>query len=215
MRVFYLIAAAGFLSIFLYFLFKSPNPRKKSSSNKPTSIEDNKSIKLKPKNINNKPTQVDNTISRQWVNAHNKRRERRGLNPLTWDDTLASQAQVVARKIETTNNLTHSDLNQPNCVNGRCGQNISYGLNNIDRIVSSWIDCECPNFDGMPQDDSGHYSQAMWPIDSLKVGCATSGNLSVCNYNTGNITSQGNFTKNVPKGNCIPTPSFCKDGQYR
>lgn len=56
----------------------------------------------------------------------------------------------------------------------------------------------------------------MWPIDSLKVGCAKNGNVSVCNYNTGNITtSNGQFTVVVPQGDCIKTPSFCKSGQFR
>jgi hypothetical protein len=204
------------LAFLLYLIFKpfsnaSQNDHKITSSN--ASQNDHK---ITSSNASQNDHKINKSNSQEWLNAHNSRRNKRNLPNFVWDDKLSSQAKDVATNIVETGNLKHGGLNQANCVNNKCGQNISSGLvsGGIDKIVSSWIDCECPNFDGTPKGNSGHYSQAMWPT-ALKVGCATVSNTAVCNYNTGNTTSNGIFTKSVTTGKCGLLPSFCSTGQFR
>jgi uncharacterized protein YkwD len=206
--IIYIFTAALFFAGFLYFLF-----RQHSGSGHQSNEDDNKNSHKIIQN-SNQFNEGNNKNSNQWVEAHNKFRNAKNLSSLQWDDTLASQAKDWANTIATTNNLSHGNMRHSNChPTGKCGQNISSGQKSIDKIVESWVTCECPDFNGKPNPSAGHYSQVMWPT-ATTVGCGVNGGISVCNYNTGNVIGEGGFS-NVPVGNCGDIPGWCKSGVFK
>ncbi|MBD1871420.1 SCP-like extracellular [Oculatella sp. FACHB-28] len=137
------------------------------------------------------------------LEAHNKYRAEVNVAPLTWSDTLASNAQEWANHLASLggNTLQHSP-------NSGEGENLWLGTSGAftyTQMVDMWGEEKQYFVDGTFPDvsstgnwfDVGHYTQMVWG-DTTEVGCAIAnagGNdILVCRYN--------------PPGNYLGQPVF-------
>jgi len=127
--------------------------------------------------------------------GHNVYRCMHGVDPLTWDDTIAASAQKWATE-GTCNTLQHSG--------GNYGENIYWASpapapSDLYEGVNDWYDEVKYTSGGLTPDwcDSkcGHYTQVVWK-STTAVGCGTCGGTMVCQYDpAGNF--DGEFSDNV------------------
>jgi len=111
-----------------------------------------------------------------WLYLHNNAREEAGVNPIIWNNDLATDAQNYANQCI----FRHSDM----AHSGYAGENISLGVpadkyNNINTIFSGWMSerNSCPSTDPYK---IGHYTQIINPrVGQMGCGCA------ICNHTTG------------------------------
>lgn len=137
--------------------------------------------------------QAQNT-PQDFLDAHNSARSQVGVEPMTWDTTVAAYAQNYANQRISDCQLVHSG--------GPYGENLfwGYGLDyNATYAVNSWVS-EKQYYDYATNTCAtgkvcGHYTQVVWS-NSIQLGCArvkcNSGAIFIiCNYNpAGNVVGQ-------------------------
>jgi hypothetical protein len=143
------------------------------------------------------------SMEEEILEAHNKYRAEVNVAPLTWSDTLASNAQEWANYLASLggNTLQHSP-------NSGEGENLWLGTSEAftyTQMVDMWGEEKQYFVDGTFPDvsstgnwfDVGHYTQIVWG-NTTEVGCAIAnagGNdILVCRYN--------------PPGNYLGQPVF-------
>jgi pathogenesis-related protein 1 len=120
------------------------------------------------------------------LDVHNQERAAVGVQPLTWSNSLANDAQTWAQEIATTGNFDHLDTEHTGltCTGPCYGENIagfnpSLGPSAPGEGVSLWT-AEKSGYNAQtntctpvpPSVSCGHYTQMVWQA-SLEVGCAT------------------------------------------
>lgn len=154
------------------------------------------------------------------LEAHNSARNAVGVtSKLTWDETIAEDAQSYADEMAASGRWDHDPKNQKTdgtgYVNGVYGENLytSTAKPTLKVAIDAWVDEEQYYTYGNIGDDAtcesgqmcGHYTQVIWK-DTSKVGCAMSKYLKdsglssgpdknwyivVCKYQTaGNVSGQ-------------------------
>lgn len=131
--------------------------------------------------------------------AHNEYRAEVGVAPLTWSETLASEAQEWAETIAAEGRLRHSGSGE----NLAAGSSGAYSAVDLVQLWGSEKDSFIPGgtFPGGVSEtgnwtDVGHYTQVVWSATTeLGCGFASNGGLSylVCRYNP-----PGNFIGEKP-----------------
>ncbi|KAJ9705383.1 hypothetical protein PVL29_003435 [Vitis rotundifolia] len=135
-----------------------------------------------------------------FLDAHNAARAEVGVEPMTWDNTVAAYAQNYAIQRVGDCNLVLSG--------GPYGENLAWGVPSLTGIdaVNLWVG-EKPNYDYNSSSCVGgeclHYALVIWP-NSLHLGCATvqctsGGWFVTCNYD--------------PQGSSFPMPPL--PGSFR
>ncbi|KAJ4714486.1 pathogenesis-related protein 1-like [Melia azedarach] len=132
---------------------------------------------------------------KKFLDAHNSARAEEGVEPLVWDQKVASYARDYAEQRKGDCQLQHSD--------GPYGENIAWSSteNLLEKdAVKMWVD-EKADYDYetgscVQGKMCGHYTQIVWR-DSRKVGCAKvqcsnkGGTFVTCNYEpAGNIQGE-------------------------
>ena len=153
------------------------------------------------------------------LDVHNQERGAVGVQPLTWSDQLAADAQTWAEEVATSGNFDHDPVNTgPSCTQPKCyGENIagfnpSIGPAAPGEGVDLWA-AEKSGYDGQtntctpvpPSVSCGHYTQMVWQNTNV-VGCGiASGNvlpysILVCRYDPpGNMQGETPFGPGEPK----------------
>lgn len=106
---------------------------------------------------------------KDFLYAHNKARAQVGVQPLTWNNTIAAYAQGYATHRLGNCEMEHSQ--------GPYGENLAegygYQFTAVD-AVTMWVG-EKPNYDYRSNscvgDECLHYTQVVWH-DSVHLGCA-------------------------------------------
>ena len=140
--------------------------------------------------------------AQELLSAHNSYRSQVGSPPLTWSDTLASQAQ------EWANYLASNGLFQHSGASGE-GENLWEGTSHaysFTQMVSSWgdegqhfVNGTFPNVSNTGRwEDVGHYTQTVWR-NTTQVGCA------VADGGNGNAVLVCRYS---PPGNVVGEPVF-------
>ncbi|GAX42881.1 SCP-like extracellular [Tolypothrix sp. NIES-4075] len=141
-------------------------------------------------------------MAQEILNAHNSYRSQVGVPPLTWSNTLASQAQEWANYLSSNRKFEHSG------TSGQ-GENLWMGTSHrfsFTQMVGSWgnekqhfVKGTFPNVSNTGNwADVGHYTQMVWR-NTTQVGCAVvdggDGNARlVCRYvSPGNVIGQSVF----------------------
>ena len=132
------------------------------------------------------------------LSVHNRARADRGLAPLRYDDRLAADALVYARKLAATNRFEHDPQagRKP-----RQGENLFMGTRGAyryEKMMQLMVDERAqfvpgifPNVSRGQWWEVGHYTQIIWPT-TKRFGCAVTANRTdeflVCRYTpAGNI----------------------------
>jgi uncharacterized protein YkwD len=124
-------------------------------------------------------------FAQEMLAAHNAVRQRTGVPPLTWSNTLATRAEEWAKTLARTG---------ASRMEGIPGQNIGYtsppGTAKGSNVVAAWA-AEATNYDHKqnacvdPKRRCNHYTQVVWR-DSSSLGCAVARDAQrdiwVCNY---------------------------------
>jgi uncharacterized protein YkwD len=132
--------------------------------------------------------------------VHNQERALVGVSPLTWNDTLAADAQTWAEHVATTGDFAHSTCSE--CY----GENLAARNHTtavpVAQELANWVS-EKNNYKGEPFDPTtqtnasnvyAHYTQMVWNNTS-QIGCGTDSgggvDYVVCRYTPpGNILGQ-------------------------
>lgn len=122
-----------------------------------------------------------------YLDPHNAAREEVGVEPLTWDSTLADYAQGYADERAVDCATAHS--------HGPYGENLFWGsagsaLTAYD-VVDSWVSekqfYDYESNSCAPGKVCGHYTQVVW-ADTKRVGCGRGkcdhgrGDIIICSY---------------------------------
>jgi len=137
--------------------------------------------------------------SDEWLQAHNNYRALHGVPAVTWDDTLAAQAQSWADTCPSGHS-TQGSIYRPYGV----GENIAglYGFLDIAQVVKGWYDEEQyydysnpgTSLDPTKQIDS--FTRVVWKNTAeigcgCKSGCGLWHSVCVCQYSpAGNVPGQ-------------------------
>jgi pathogenesis-related protein 1 len=129
-------------------------------------------------------TETLSPFAREMLAAHNAVRQKTGVPPFRWSNTLAARAEAWAKTLAATG---------ASKMQGIPGQNIGYtsrGRINATGIVAAWA-AEAANYDHEKNAciDSGrschHYTQVVWK-DTGYLGCAITHDkdrdIWVCDY---------------------------------
>jgi uncharacterized protein YkwD len=134
------------------------------------------------------------------LDLHNQERALVGVSPLTWNDTLAADAQTWAEHVATTGDFAHSTCSE--CY----GENLAARNHTtavpVAQELANWVS-EKNNYKGEPFDPTtqtnasnvyAHYTQMVWNNTS-QIGCGTDSgggvDYVVCRYTPpGNILGQ-------------------------
>lgn len=163
----------------------------------------------------NAPQMIDNApsaVQERWLAAHNVERQRLDQSALVWDNALARDADIWAKKLAAMRSFEHDTQKKQ-------GENLwqgSKGEYSPEDMVALWIEERALFKNGKFPDvstsgkweDVGHYTQLIWH-GTTHVGCALAANdeddVLVCRYSPpGNWV--GDFSlkaKSVPK-NSVP-----------
>ena len=127
------------------------------------------------------------------LETHNAARRDVGLGPVSWDASLASDADVYAQKLARSGKFEHDSQTG---VTPRQGENLwmgTAGAFDYAEMSGSWIDEKRYFREGIFPDNSttgrwsdvGHYTQIIWH-NSVRIGCAVAANTRdeylVCRY---------------------------------
>ncbi|CAH0003448.1 unnamed protein product [Clonostachys byssicola] len=131
------------------------------------------------------------------LDAHNAARAAVGNSPLTWDDSLSSDAQSWANTIATLASLTHSS------GSGQ-GENLYMQSDNgspFTNAINSFL-AEKSLYSGQVIDGGnfgafGHYTQAVWK-STTKVGMAVAKAADGTNWVVVRYSPPGNFIGQTP-----------------
>ncbi|CBI25093.3 unnamed protein product, partial [Vitis vinifera] len=131
-----------------------------------------------------------------YVDAHNAARAQVGVQPITWNETVAAYARRYASsRVAEQCSMEHSG--------GPYGENLAEGYGSIGSLtgtdaVNLWVG-EKPNYDYNSNScvggKCGHYTQVVWR-NSVRLGCArvqcnNGGWFVTCNYDPpGNYVGQ-------------------------
>uniref|UniRef100_A0A7N0V507 SCP domain-containing protein n=1 Tax=Kalanchoe fedtschenkoi TaxID=63787 RepID=A0A7N0V507_KALFE len=115
--------------------------------------------------------------------VHNAARAEVGVQPLTWDDRVASYAQYYADQRAYDCGLVHSG--------GPYGENIAMSPGDMSAVDAArmWVG-EKPQYDPYSNSCFGgqclHYTQVVWSgstsLGCAKVRCGSGGTFITCNY---------------------------------
>lgn len=165
------------------------NPTKGSSQSSPTTqLSSYPSLTPSKKQTSSSDTSLT-TIQREWLKAHNTRREdwhvSHGVSyvPLQWNEVLAEKAQIYADQLMKNNcEMEHAEGDE-----AYGGENLAKNEGDIslspEGVLSLWVDQERSEKFGR----NGHLTAALWRA-SKYVGCAISSNskkgchIQVCRY---------------------------------
>lgn len=126
------------------------------------------------------------------LTGHNEARRRYRVPPLAWDEALARDAAVYARRLARTSRFEHDRQRR----NPRQGENLFMGTRGaysyadmIRLLVEERRYFRPGRFPNVSRTGDwsqvGHYTQIIWPT-SQRVGCATASNRAndylVCRY---------------------------------
>ncbi len=140
-----------------------------------------------------KAARSDTLLRSTMIGAHAGARVRYGALPLIWDNRLASDALVYARRLARENRFDHDPQTG---VRPRQGENLWMGTRDAfsyAAMAAGWIDERRDFKPGRFPDVSragdwanvGHYTQVVWPR-TTHVGCAVASNRRddylVCRY---------------------------------
>jgi pathogenesis-related protein 1 len=158
-----------------------------------------------------KPVIIPDNI-KDLLDIHNKARIEIGVdNNLTWNDTIATDAQSYADEMSKSGAWEHDSKNHNGYKNGVYGENLYIGTLKPTFTIATqaWIDEKEFYHYGVIGDDGtcdegeicGHYTQVIWK-DTTEVGCAMSQYVTgqykdwyivVCKYQT-----PGNYLNETP-----------------
>lgn len=157
------------------------------------------------------------TQDERYLKAHNYFRCRHGQNMLSWDATVAGNAQTWSNTCPSQgSNPPHSDSYNNNPSSG---ENVAAGYRSPEKAVEAWYN-EISDYNnpspGQSSGVTGHYTALIWASTS-KLGCAqkacTSGTpapVHVCQYADSPPNMQGAYASNVPQSNtAAATESSC------
>lgn len=131
--------------------------------------------------------------NQDYLRAHNSARAAVGVEPLKWDDKVATYAQNYANKHKADCKLVHSG--------GSYGENLAWSSGELsgNAAVKMWVDEKAYyNYNSNScarGKQCGHYTQVVWR-KSVRVGCAkvrcnNGGTFITCNYDPpGNVVGQ-------------------------
>ncbi|KAD0092168.1 hypothetical protein R6Q59_020755 [Mikania micrantha] len=133
-----------------------------------------------------------------YVNAHNAARKEIGLDPVTWDPTVAKFAESYANKRKADCALVHSH-------NPKYGENIAFGYGGLGfsglDAVKLWVNEKADyNYESnscKPFKMCGHYTQVVWR-KSIRIGCARVRCLNNAYFVTCNYDPPGNYIGEKP-----------------
>lgn len=143
------------------------------------------------------PLWTPQDVNHRLLAAHNAERARLGIPPLRWNDRLARQSLLWARKLTLIDGLEHSDtVDYVDATSGEEGENLwrgSIGIFTPEQMVDLWINERKLFVNGpFPRNSStgqwrdvGHYTQLVWR-STTEVGCAIAAGeedeVLVCRY---------------------------------
>ncbi|KAJ4823029.1 hypothetical protein Tsubulata_009239 [Turnera subulata] len=130
-----------------------------------------------------------------YLDAHNSARAAVGVDPLTWDNTLADYAQNYANQRVVDCNLVHSG--------GPYGENIAWSSGDMSgtAAVQMWVGEKAFYDYGSNScaagEQCGHYTQVVWRnserVGCAKVRCNSGGTFIICSYDP-----RGNYIGEKP-----------------
>ena len=147
---------------------------------------------------------AQNTI----LSKHNSERSAVGVQPpvqpLTWSNSLATQAQAYANQLSTGGYVCNGSSCVKDIPHGAANENLAWGSPGypISSMVQGWAN-EKSQYDGQPippgYSPAGHYTAMVWQ-NTQEIGCGFVApgqiDILVCRYNpAGNIIGQ------MPYGN--------------
>ena len=110
------------------------------------------------------------SLSRQVLNLVNSERARYGLKALTYDSHLSSAADIRAVEIKSLFSHTRPDgrscftaLDEVGYSYRKAGENIAYGQNSANEVVTAWMNSE------------GHRANILGDYDYIGIGVYESG----------------------------------------
>jgi hypothetical protein len=143
---------------------------------------------------------AQNTI----LSKHNSERSAVGVQPLTWSNSLATQAQAYANQLSTGGYVCNGSSCVKDIPHGATNENLAWGSPGypVSSMVQGWAS-EKSQYDGQPippgYSPAGHYTAMVWQ-NTQEIGCGFVApgqiDILVCRYNpAGNIIGQ------MPYGN--------------
>ncbi|XP_011658861.1 basic form of pathogenesis-related protein 1 [Cucumis sativus] len=140
------------------------------------------------------PSSLAQDSPQDFLDAHNTARAQDGVEPVQWDETVASFALQYANQRINDCSLVHSG--------GPYGENIAWGMPDLSgtAAVEMWVnEKEFYDYGSNTCAASrvcGHYTQVVWR-NSVRIGCAkvictnNGGTFITCNYDPpGNFVGQ-------------------------
>ncbi len=141
-----------------------------------------------------RPQPRDSTLLRTtMIAAHNGARRAYGVAPLVWNEALARDSAVYARRLAATNRFEHDPQTGRHPKQGEnlwMGTRSAYSYGDmIGLLIDERRDYRPGRFPAVSRtgrwSDVGHYTQIVWPA-TTQVGCAVSSNRAsdylVCRY---------------------------------
>ncbi|KAI3803772.1 hypothetical protein L1987_31934 [Smallanthus sonchifolius] len=131
-----------------------------------------------------------------YVKAHNVARKEIGLEPMTWDPTVAKFAESYANQRKVDCALVHSHID-------KYDENIAYGygefsgLDAVKLCVDEKADYNYVSNSCTPSKMCGHYTQVVWK-KSIRIGCARVKCLNNAYFVTCNYEPPGNYIGEKP-----------------
>ncbi|BFG15659.1 hypothetical protein CerSpe_019330 [Prunus speciosa] len=129
-----------------------------------------------------------------FVKPHNAARAAVGLDPLTWNESLADSAKNYANQRGGDCNLVHSNSSfGENLANSTAGDYTATLA--VDLWVAEKADYDYNTNTCAPEKQCGHYTQVVWRdtrfVGCAKVPCANGGSYFICHYDpTGNYVGE-------------------------
>lgn len=138
------------------------------------------------------------------LSKHNSERSAVGVQPLTWSNSLATQAQAYANQLSTGGYVCDGSSCVKDIPHGAANENLAWGSPGypVSSMVQGWAS-EKSQYDGQPippgYSPAGHYTAMVWQ-NTQEIGCGFVApgqiDILVCRYNpAGNIIGQ------MPYGN--------------
>lgn len=139
-----------------------------------------------------------------FISQHNRLRQSKGVQPLSWDSSLAVTAQQWANKL-ATDSQRMGQASLQHRTGSNLGENIAWSSDQNANVLfasKGWADEE-PLYDPNTfqckaggYNECGHYTQMIWDKTN-KLGCGTArnskGTFVVCNYTPPGNMTQGKF----------------------
>lgn len=150
------------------------------------------------------PSAFAQSLPEEMLALHNSERAQVGVPPLSWSETLASDAQRWANHLAATGQFAHAGSDE----NPDSGENLAAGgagSFTAAQLAQLWADEKAyfryGNFPELSTDGNwatvGHYTQVIWR-NTTEIGCAlatgSGSDYLVCRYNPpGNYSGQAPY----------------------